>query len=145
MAVHRNPSWGTADNSESLVLFGASIAQACVKQGLIDDYRLLVHPVVLGSGQPLWKDVTDRCTLKLIQARTFRSGIVGLGQALYVMLATSVYLVFILAATVLLCVQDAFVGNIWSETAGRETWEAEALLLQIQAEGTYNCFWPVSH
>jgi dihydrofolate reductase len=63
----------------NLLLFGgASIAQACVKQGLIDDYRLLVHPVVLGSGQPLWKEVTDRCPLNLIQARTFRSGIVGL-------------------------------------------------------------------
>ena len=40
-----------------------------------------------------------------------------LGQALYVILATSLYLVFILAATVLLCMQNAFVGNIWSETA----------------------------
>jgi hypothetical protein len=40
-----------------------------------------------------------------------------LGQVLYILLATSVYLVFILVATVLLCQRDAFVGNIWSETA----------------------------
>jgi hypothetical protein len=40
-----------------------------------------------------------------------------LGQALYVTLATSVYLLFILVATVLLCQQDSFVGNVWSETA----------------------------
>lgn len=40
-----------------------------------------------------------------------------LGQTLYIVLATSVYLVFILAATVFLSMQDSFVGNIWSETA----------------------------
>ncbi|HEY4032900.1 MAG TPA: hypothetical protein VGL94_02935 [Ktedonobacteraceae bacterium] len=40
-----------------------------------------------------------------------------LGQALYVILATSAYLLFILAATVLLCMQNSFVGNIWSKTA----------------------------
>lgn len=39
------------------------------------------------------------------------------GQALYIILATSIYLVFILASTVLLCQSDGFIGNIWSETA----------------------------
>lgn len=40
-----------------------------------------------------------------------------LGQTLYIILATGVYLAFILGATMLLCQNDAFVGNIWSETA----------------------------
>jgi hypothetical protein len=40
-----------------------------------------------------------------------------LGQTLYIILATGIYLVFILVATVLFCLRDAFVGNLWSATA----------------------------
>jgi hypothetical protein len=40
-----------------------------------------------------------------------------LGQTLYIILATGIYLVFILVATVLLCIRDAFIGNLWSATA----------------------------
>jgi hypothetical protein len=39
------------------------------------------------------------------------------GQALYVSLATLLYLVFILVSTSLLCLSQSFVGNMWSETA----------------------------
>lgn len=40
-----------------------------------------------------------------------------MGQALYVLLATSAYLVFILLSTVLLCMRHSFIGNLWSDTA----------------------------
>ncbi len=40
-----------------------------------------------------------------------------LGQVLYIVLATGLYLLFILGATMLLCQRDAFVGDIWSATA----------------------------
>lgn len=40
-----------------------------------------------------------------------------LGQVLYIVLATAVYLTFILVATSLLCMADSFIGNMWSETA----------------------------
>jgi hypothetical protein len=39
------------------------------------------------------------------------------GQALYVVLVTSIYMVFILASTVVVCMRQSFIGNIWSETA----------------------------
>jgi dihydrofolate reductase len=48
------------------------------KLGLIDEYRIRVHPVVLGSGVPLFKDQSERMTLKLLEARPFRSGVVVL-------------------------------------------------------------------
>ena len=40
-----------------------------------------------------------------------------LGQALYVMLATCIYMIFILVSTVGVCMRQSFIGNMWSETA----------------------------
>lgn len=40
-----------------------------------------------------------------------------IGQALYVAIATGVYLVFILISTALVCMENSFIGNMWSETA----------------------------
>jgi dihydrofolate reductase len=45
---------------------------------LIDEYRILVTPFVLGSGMPMFKDIKDRLALKLLQATTWSSGIVAL-------------------------------------------------------------------
>ena len=39
------------------------------------------------------------------------------GQVLYIVLATFIYMLFILVATSLVCMSDSFVGNMWSETA----------------------------
>jgi dihydrofolate reductase len=62
---------------KNLLLFGgASIAQTFMKLGLIDEYRLNVNPVVLGSGQPLFNDIKDRINLKLMNAKTYHSGVV---------------------------------------------------------------------
>jgi len=55
---------------------GARIAQTFMKLGLIDEYLITVHPVVLGRGKPLFKDLSDRQKLKLITTKTFRSGAV---------------------------------------------------------------------
>lgn len=46
--------------------------------GLVDEYRLLVHPVIVGKGLPLMKDVKDRVDLKLSDARSFSGGAVCL-------------------------------------------------------------------
>jgi dihydrofolate reductase len=61
-----------------LVFGGASLAQTCVKENLIDEYRLLINPVVLGQGSPLFQDIQQRIALKLLESRTYRSGVVEL-------------------------------------------------------------------
>lgn len=46
--------------------------------GLIDVYRLSVHPVILGAGKPLFVDIKQREELKLVDTRRFSSGVVQL-------------------------------------------------------------------
>jgi dihydrofolate reductase len=48
--------------------------QALSRQGLVDEYRLVINPVALGDGLPLFKDLTDPIKLQLAQAWTFANG-----------------------------------------------------------------------
>jgi dihydrofolate reductase len=50
---------------------GASFAQSLARHNLIDEYRLMIHPVAIGSGLPVFKDLTTQLRLELIDARTF--------------------------------------------------------------------------
>jgi len=45
---------------------------------MVDEYRLLVHPVIVGKGLPLMKDIAERVELQLVRARPFRAGAVEL-------------------------------------------------------------------
>jgi dihydrofolate reductase len=56
---------------------GARFAQSLVASGLVDEYRLLIHPVALGRGQPLFSALRGPADLRLISATTFGSGVVG--------------------------------------------------------------------
>ena len=49
--------------------------QASMRYELIDEYRLLVHPVVVGRGRRLFQD-GSQTTLRLVATRTFPSGVV---------------------------------------------------------------------
>lgn len=44
--------------------------------GLIDEYQIGIHPTVVGSGLPLFKNITERIDLKLIKTKTFGCGAV---------------------------------------------------------------------
>lgn len=57
-----------------LVLGSGAIVSALSRLGLIDEYRLIVNPVVLGGGKMLFKDVRDRIKLKHLKTRTLSSG-----------------------------------------------------------------------
>jgi len=62
---------------KDIVIYGsASIVQALTTLGLIDEYQLLVHPVVLGGGKRLFKEGSDRTALRLVETKTFDSGVV---------------------------------------------------------------------
>jgi dihydrofolate reductase len=57
-----------------LILGSANLAATLTQNGLIDEYRLMVCPIVLGSGRPLFQGVEGRLPMKLLNARAFRSG-----------------------------------------------------------------------
>ena len=58
-----------------LAIFGsANLAVSLLQMGLIDELRIMVNPVVLGNGKPLFTGLHDKVKLKLIRTRTFRSG-----------------------------------------------------------------------
>ncbi len=56
---------------------GASFARSLVAQGLIDEYALLVHPVALGQGLPIFADLAEPRRLKLISSKAFPGGSVA--------------------------------------------------------------------
>lgn len=56
----------------------ATLVQSLMQHDLIDEYRLMVHPVVLGSGKRLFRDGSDTKALKLVDTKTFSSGVVVL-------------------------------------------------------------------
>ena len=60
---------------KDLFVFGsADLASTLTNLGLIDEYRIIVSPVVLGNGKPLFKGIKDKLHLKLVNTKTFRSG-----------------------------------------------------------------------
>ena len=62
-----------------MVIYGsASIVRTPTNLGLIDTYQLLVYPVVLGSGKPLWSDILHKVKLSLSSTETHPSGVVVL-------------------------------------------------------------------
>jgi dihydrofolate reductase len=56
---------------------GAGFARNLVASGLIDEYRLVIHPVVLGRGQALFSGVRSPVDLRLISTISFASGVVA--------------------------------------------------------------------
>jgi dihydrofolate reductase len=59
---------------DMVLLGGAGLVSTFVNLGLIDEYHLIVNPLILGGGKPLFKDVKERHNLKLINSKTFQSG-----------------------------------------------------------------------
>ncbi|MDG0813976.1 dihydrofolate reductase family protein [Cohnella rhizosphaerae] len=57
---------------------GASLITTFIRLGLVDEFRLSVHPVVLGEGKPLFVDVRQRLNLKWVDTKSFSSGVVQL-------------------------------------------------------------------
>ncbi len=58
---------------KDLILLGsARLTSSFIRFGLINEYRIMVNPVILGNGVPLFKETPQQ--LRLLQARTFTSG-----------------------------------------------------------------------
>ena len=62
--------------SKDILVGSPSLIVALSQLDLIDEYQLGVQPTVLGSGLPLFKDMSDRIDLKLLKTKTFGCGAV---------------------------------------------------------------------
>ncbi len=61
----------------NLILYGGSdTVSTFMRLNLIDDYRLRIHPVVVGGGKPLFKDITQPVGLKLLRTKTYKNNAV---------------------------------------------------------------------
>jgi dihydrofolate reductase len=56
------------------ILGSANLASSLHDAGVIDEYHLLVNPVLLGDGQPLFQGITQRLPLRLCDTRSFGNG-----------------------------------------------------------------------
>jgi dihydrofolate reductase len=60
-----------------IFIFGsANFASTLMQHGLIDEYRLGINPVVLGSGTPFFKDSPHRRQMQLLEVKLLKSGVV---------------------------------------------------------------------
>ena len=60
---------------------GPTLASAFIGRGLVDEYRLVVHPVILGAGTPFFPRLETPIRLRQTETRTFGSGVIYLGYA----------------------------------------------------------------
>src|SRR5690606_38570010 len=57
---------------------GASLTDAMMAEGLVDELWLSVHPILLGSGTPLFRQQDRRMPLTLLESKTYETGLVSL-------------------------------------------------------------------
>ena len=65
-------------SGQDILQYGiGELTHTLLKRGLIDELRFLVYPVVVGSGERFFETI-DKTTLKLLESRTFSTGVVAL-------------------------------------------------------------------
>jgi dihydrofolate reductase len=67
------------EDGETITLNGsATLLRSLLVSGLVDELRLFLHPVVLGSGERLFADASDRVALRLADSHAYENGVVSL-------------------------------------------------------------------
>jgi len=66
-----------AQPGKNLVIYGSGgLVSELSQQGLIDDYRIFVAPLALGSGLSMFRGLSRRVGLRLVETKSFRTGMV---------------------------------------------------------------------
>ena len=65
-----------AQPGKDMVVCGAGLAASFMRLDLIDEYRPLIHPVILGGGKPMFPALDKLISVRLIEIRRFGSGVV---------------------------------------------------------------------
>jgi dihydrofolate reductase len=68
-----------AEFDGDLEVGGPTLASAFIERGLVDEYQLVVHPVILGGGTPFFPRLERPVGLELVETRKFASGAMYLG------------------------------------------------------------------
>jgi dihydrofolate reductase len=63
------------DGGPLLVAGSGTLVRTLMENDLVDEYRLMVFPVLLGSGKRLFPESPDKTTLELVDTKTFRNGV----------------------------------------------------------------------
>jgi dihydrofolate reductase len=64
---------------KNILIYGsASIVQALTSLELIDEYQVLIHPILIGEGRPLFKDIKDKVKLQLVDSTRHTTGVIRL-------------------------------------------------------------------
>jgi dihydrofolate reductase len=66
------------ESGKDMAIGGAELASTFMQLGLIDEYHLYVHPVMLGGGTPMFPALSEPLKLRLLETRTFGSGVLYL-------------------------------------------------------------------
>lgn len=62
---------------KDMIIYGSgSMASSLIRSGLVDEFALWVHPVVLGKGIPLFRNIENGFGLKLLSSEIFSSGVI---------------------------------------------------------------------
>jgi len=64
--------------SKDILVGSRSLIIQLMKLNLIDEFQLCIHPVIAGTGLPLFENIKDRTVLKLIKTKTFNVGAITL-------------------------------------------------------------------
>ena len=59
---------------DMIVMGSSGLAVSLAEMGLVDEFRIMVNPVVLGEGKPVFSGIHGQLKLKLLKARTFGNG-----------------------------------------------------------------------
>jgi dihydrofolate reductase len=66
------------EGGDLIVYGGAGLVSSLIREKLIDELHFFVNPVIIGSGMPIFREVTEKQSLKLVSSQSFECGIVAL-------------------------------------------------------------------
>jgi dihydrofolate reductase len=64
-----------AEDGAPMEIGGATLAGAAMRAGLIDEYQVVTHPVLVGGGTPFFTALDNWVNLRLVETRTFPDGV----------------------------------------------------------------------
>lgn len=64
---------------KNILIFGSpSASHSLLQEGLVDEFWIFVNPVLMGKGIPLFKNIREITSLKLVETKTFSNGVIAL-------------------------------------------------------------------